>query len=159
MGAATQRGISHWARRSRRCFALEPALEFFPFRWNRNGAQGFCFDAFSSREAAQRSTSRENALARISHTGRGLRCCFDAADARRNATPDHVPEKWSHFSDKDMVQLFESARILIDRMNSSDRNTRGAGRRQRQSTSNGQENNPCDGTTSPVAILLLCRCL
>ncbi len=25
---------------------------------------------------------------------------------------EHVPEKWLHFSDKDMLQLFELARIL-----------------------------------------------
>jgi hypothetical protein len=36
-------------------------VEPFPFRWNRNGALGFCFDAFSSREPV--STSLENALA------------------------------------------------------------------------------------------------
>jgi hypothetical protein len=36
------------------------SLEPFPFRRNRNGALGFCFDAFSSREPA--STSLENAL-------------------------------------------------------------------------------------------------
>src|SRR5437667_10112249 len=35
-------------------------LEPFPFRWNRNGALSFCFDAFSSREPV--STSLENAL-------------------------------------------------------------------------------------------------
>jgi len=35
-------------------------LEPFPFRWNRNGALGFCFDAFSLREPA--STSLENAI-------------------------------------------------------------------------------------------------
>jgi hypothetical protein len=37
------------------------ALSLFPFRLNRNGALGFCFDVFSSREAAQRPTSLENA--------------------------------------------------------------------------------------------------
>ena len=37
-------------------FGLEP----FPFRWNRNGAPDFCFDAFSLREPV--STSLENAL-------------------------------------------------------------------------------------------------
>jgi hypothetical protein len=35
-------------------------LEPFPFRWNRNGALAFCFDAFSSREPVP--TSLENAL-------------------------------------------------------------------------------------------------
>jgi hypothetical protein len=35
-------------------------LEHFPFRWIRNGALGFCFDAFSSRGPV--STSLENAL-------------------------------------------------------------------------------------------------
>ena len=35
-------------------------LEPFPFRWNRNGALAFCFDAFSSRDPV--STSLENAL-------------------------------------------------------------------------------------------------
>ncbi len=37
-------------------------LEPFPFRRNRNGALGFCFDAISSREPA--STSLEDALTR-----------------------------------------------------------------------------------------------
>src|ERR1700753_1305651 len=37
-----------------------PRLEPFPFRWNRNAALGFCFDAFSPREPV--STSLENAL-------------------------------------------------------------------------------------------------
>src|SRR5947207_7460622 len=36
------------------------SVEPFPFRWNRNGALSFCFDAFSSRELV--STSLENAL-------------------------------------------------------------------------------------------------
>jgi O-antigen ligase len=36
-------------------------LEPFPFRWNRNGAPVFCFDAFSSREPVP--TSLESALA------------------------------------------------------------------------------------------------
>jgi hypothetical protein len=35
-------------------------LELFPFRLNRNGSLGFCFNAFSSREPV--STSLENAL-------------------------------------------------------------------------------------------------
>jgi hypothetical protein len=39
--------------------ALGSNLELFPFRWNRNGAPGFCFDAFSSREPVP--TSLENA--------------------------------------------------------------------------------------------------
>jgi hypothetical protein len=33
---------------------------------------------------------------------------------------EHVPEKWVHFSDKDMLQLFELARIL-DRSGDSTR--------------------------------------
>jgi hypothetical protein len=37
--------------------------------------------------------------------------------------------KWLHFSAKDMVQLFESVRILDRRMIPFDRNTRVGGRR------------------------------
>jgi len=37
---------------------------------------------------------------------------------------EHVPEKWIHFSDKDMLQLIELARILIDQAIPPDRNTR-----------------------------------
>ncbi len=43
---------------------LPHVLEPFPSRLNRNGALGFCFDAFSSREPA--STSLENALSTLS---------------------------------------------------------------------------------------------
>jgi hypothetical protein len=39
---------------------------------------------------------------------------------------EHVPEKWVHFSDKDMLQLIEAARILIIRMSPSEWNTRQA---------------------------------
>ncbi len=37
---------------------------------------------------------------------------------------EHVPEKWSHFSDKDMLQHIELARILIDQVIPPDRNRR-----------------------------------
>jgi hypothetical protein len=37
---------------------------------------------------------------------------------------DHVAEKRVHFSDKNMVKLIESARILLDLVISPDRNTR-----------------------------------
>jgi hypothetical protein len=36
---------------------------------------------------------------------------------------EHVPEKWVHFSDKDMLHLIELARILVDRVIPPDRNT------------------------------------
>jgi hypothetical protein len=36
----------------------------------------------------------------------------------------HVPEKWLHFSDKDMLQFIEVARILVTRMIPSEWNTR-----------------------------------
>jgi hypothetical protein len=29
---------------------------------------------------------------------------------------EHVPEKWTRFSDKDMLQVFELARILFDQV-------------------------------------------
>ena len=37
---------------------------------------------------------------------------------------EHVPEKWVHFSDKDMLHLIEVARILVDRVIPPDRNAR-----------------------------------
>jgi hypothetical protein len=37
---------------------------------------------------------------------------------------EHVPEKWVHFSDKDMLQHVELARILFDQAIPPDRNTR-----------------------------------
>jgi uncharacterized protein YbjQ (UPF0145 family) len=48
---------------------LDRDLELFPFRLNRNGALGFCFDAFSSREPV--STSLENALSRYLNRRKG----------------------------------------------------------------------------------------
>jgi hypothetical protein len=50
-------------------------------------------------------------------------CCLGrisrAKSVQTNAL-EHVPEKWPHFSDKDMLQLFELARIL-DRSGDSTR--------------------------------------
>jgi hypothetical protein len=60
-------------------------------------SSGSYFDAFSSREAG--SASLENAL-------------------------EHVPEKWTRFSDKDMLQVFELARILFDQVIPPDRKAR-----------------------------------
>ena len=37
---------------------------------------------------------------------------------------EHVPEKWLRFSDQDMLQHIEFARILIDQVIPPDRNTR-----------------------------------
>jgi hypothetical protein len=37
---------------------------------------------------------------------------------------EHVPEKWTRFSDKDMLQIFELARILFDQVMPPDRNAR-----------------------------------
>jgi hypothetical protein len=37
---------------------------------------------------------------------------------------EHVPEKWTRFSDKDMLQVFELARILFDQVIPPDRKTR-----------------------------------
>jgi hypothetical protein len=37
---------------------------------------------------------------------------------------EHIPEKWVHFSDKDMLQLIEAARILITRVIQPEWNTR-----------------------------------
>jgi hypothetical protein len=60
---------SGWSRNRRADeFCFEACLEPFPFRWNRNGAPGFCFDAFSSREPV--STSLENALSQRDHASR-----------------------------------------------------------------------------------------
>jgi hypothetical protein len=37
---------------------------------------------------------------------------------------EHVPEKWTRFSDKDMLQVFELARILSDQVIPPDRKAR-----------------------------------
>jgi hypothetical protein len=37
---------------------------------------------------------------------------------------EHVPEKWTRFSDKDMLQVFELARILFDQVIPPDRKAR-----------------------------------
>jgi hypothetical protein len=39
---------------------------------------------------------------------------------------EHVPEKWTRFSDKDMLQVFELARILFDQVIPPDRKARKA---------------------------------
>ena len=76
------------------------------------------------------------AIARTSHTGEGLRCCFGAADARRAAK-----SVWRH-----TVEPPDVADVRRDA-------TRRAGRRRRQNASNGS----VDGRASTFAILLLCR--
>jgi hypothetical protein len=40
------------------------------------------------------------------------------------AAAEHVPEKWPRLSDKNMLQVLELARILIDQAAPPDRNTR-----------------------------------
>jgi hypothetical protein len=37
---------------------------------------------------------------------------------------EHVPEKWTRFSDEDMLQVFELARILFDQVIPPDRKAR-----------------------------------
>jgi hypothetical protein len=37
---------------------------------------------------------------------------------------EHVPEKWTRFSDRDMLQVFELARILFDQVIPPDRKAR-----------------------------------
>ncbi|MGO9006790.1 MAG: hypothetical protein ACLQIQ_06150 [Beijerinckiaceae bacterium] len=48
------------------------------------------------------------------------------AKAGENRERLSVSEKYTHFSDKDMLQLIELARIPIDRVNPPDRHTRPA---------------------------------
>ena len=55
--------VSRRRRRNRDAQGFSERLEPFPFRWNRNGALVFCFDAFSSREPVP--TSLENALEHV----------------------------------------------------------------------------------------------
>jgi hypothetical protein len=52
---------------------------------------------------------------------------FEGATAFKDAFSaalEHIPEKWVHFSDKDMLQLIEAARILITRVIQPEWNTR-----------------------------------
>jgi hypothetical protein len=42
----------------------------------------------------------------------------------RRLALEHVPEKWTRFSDKDMLQVFELARILFDQVIPPDRKAR-----------------------------------
>jgi hypothetical protein len=44
--------------------------------------------------------------------------------AALTAPIEHVPEKWTRFSDKDMLQVFELARILFDQVIPPDRKAR-----------------------------------
>jgi hypothetical protein len=42
---------------------------------------------------------------------------------------EHVPEKWTRFSDKDMLQVFELARIPFDQVIPPERKARESGMR------------------------------
>src|SRR5947207_14100972 len=68
------------------------SVEPFPFRWNRNGALSFCFDAFSSREPV--STSLENALplaaAAMVGDGRSIAVDGQGAEAANRYAKLHV---------------------------------------------------------------------
>jgi hypothetical protein len=44
--------------------------------------------------------------------------------SRFSSSLEHVPEKWTRFSDKDMLQVSELARILFDQVIPPDRKAR-----------------------------------
>jgi hypothetical protein len=60
----------------------------------------------------------------LASNSRGFAGSRAAAVAFAARVLEHVPEKWTRFSDKDMLQVFELARILFDQVIPPDRKAR-----------------------------------
>ena len=103
--------------------ALDGGVSCFP-AWAAQRPAGKAWSSAMMRRSRRvfppsKARSRSRSVAGFSWAGF---CCgrrFDALMAS-DALPEHVPEKWPHFSDKDMLQVFELARIL-DRSGNSTR--------------------------------------
>jgi hypothetical protein len=83
--------------------------------------------AHSKRSRYQRVTTNDAFSDAFSKTVRIVRKNRESVSRNKRCDSkslEHVPEKWTRFSDKDMLQVFELARILFDQVIPPDRKAR-----------------------------------